>query len=363
VSDADRFIQYAGTFRLVRKIAVGGMATVYEAELLGPAGFAKRTALKVIHPQYARQKEWLQLFIDEAKLSANLMHGNVVQIYQLGEVSGEYFIAMEFIQGPTLRSVIDRHWELGQRIPTHLAAYVASRVCRALDFAHNFVGPDKRRLDIVHRDVSPGNIMASWDGHIKLADFGIAKARTSADPAAGRQFLMGKKHYMSPEQILGLSVDGRSDVFAMGLVLYELLALEPLFTEDITQLAIDEVAVLPTPNIRARIPGVDAQLERIISQALHKDPALRPTAAAMGQHLDRWCAAQREVPTPDMLHDHLAKLFPTTYQPLTQHPSEQTSFSNLKKSAKRMAVGAGAPPSNGGRASVKAPWWSRMLGK
>ena len=356
---ADRYIEYAGTFRLVRKIAVGGMATVYEAEQLGPAGFAKRIALKVIHPQYAKQKEWLQLFIDEAKLSANLMHGNIVQIYQLGEVAGEYFIAMEFIQGPTLRLVIDRHWELGQRIPLPLAAYVASRVCRALDFAHNFVAPDKRRLDIVHRDVSPGNVMASWDGHIKLADFGIAKARTSIDPAAGRQFLMGKKHYMSPEQILGLNVDARSDVFAVGVVLYELLALEPLFTEDITQLAIDEVAVLPTPNIRAKIPGIDPELEQIISVALNKDPSLRPTAAAMGHDLDEWCAAQAQIPSPDRLHDHLAKLFPTTFQP-AKYSGEKTSFSNLKKSAKRLAIGH---PAARGANGTRAPWWARVLGR
>jgi serine/threonine protein kinase len=356
---ADRYIEYAGTFRLVRKVAVGGMATVYEAEQLGPAGFAKRIALKVIHPQYAKQKEWLQLFIDEAKLSANLMHGNIVQIYQLGEVAGEYFIAMEFIQGPTLRLVIDRHWELGQRIPLPLAAYVASRVCRALDFAHNFVAPDKRRLDIVHRDVSPGNVMASWDGHIKLADFGIAKARTSIDPAAGRQFLMGKKHYMSPEQILGLNVDARSDVFAVGVVLYELLALEPLFTEDITQLAIDEVAVLPTPNIRAKIPGIDPELEQIISVALNKDPSLRPTAAAMGHDLDEWCAAQAQIPSPDRLHDHLAKLFPTTFQP-AKYSGEKTSFSNLKKSAKRLAVGH---PAARGANGTRAPWWARVLGR
>jgi eukaryotic-like serine/threonine-protein kinase len=356
---ADRYIEYAGTFRLVRKIAVGGMATVYEAEQLGPAGFAKRIALKVIHPQYAKQKEWLQLFIDEAKLSANLMHGNIVQIYQLGEVAGEYFIAMEFIQGPTLRLVIDRHWELGQRIPLPLAAYVASRVCRALDFAHNFVAPDKRRLDIVHRDVSPGNVMASWDGHIKLADFGIAKARTSIDPAAGRQFLMGKKHYMSPEQILGLSVDARSDVFAVGVVLYELLALEPLFTEDITQLAIDEVAVLPTPNIRAKIPGIDPELEQIISVALNKDPSLRPTAAAMGHDLDEWCAAQAQIPSPDRLHDHLVKLFPTTFQP-AKYSGEKTSFSNLKKSAKRLAIGH---PAARGANGTRAPWWARVLGR
>jgi len=359
MNDDERYLEYVGQFRLVRRIAVGGMATVYEAEQLGPAGFAKRTALKVIHPQYAKQQQWLQLFIDEAKLSANLMHGNIVQIYQLGEVAGEFFIAMEFIQGPTLRSVIDRHWELGQRIPLPLAAYVASRVCRALDFAHNFVGPDKRRLDIVHRDVSPGNIMASWDGHIKLADFGIAKARTSIDPAAGRQVLMGKKHYMSPEQILGLSVDSRSDVFAMGLVLYELLALEPLFHEDVTKLAIDEVAVLPTPNIRKRIPGIDPALEHIISIALSKDPAQRPSAAAMGHELDVWCASQDVVPSPDQLHEHLAKLFPTTYEPLTQHGAERTSFSNLKKSARRVV--APSPRAGNGKVKTRTPWLVRAI--
>ena len=165
---------------------------------------------------------------------------------------------------------------------------------------------------------------------------------------------------MSPEQILGLNVDARSDVFAVGVVLYELLALEPLFTEDITQLAIDEVAVLPTPNIRAKIPEIDPELEQIISVALNKDPALRPTAAAMGHDLDRWCAAQRHVPSPDMLHDHLAVLFPTTFQPLTKHASERTSFSNLKKSAKRLAVGHAANRSGDPN---RSPWWARVLGK
>jgi serine/threonine protein kinase len=351
----DAYLQYAGAFRLVRKIAVGGMATVYEAEQIGPEGFAKRTALKVIHPQYAAKKQWLQLFIDEAKLSANLMHGNIVQIYQLGEVNGDFFIAMEFIQGPTLRAIIDRHWELGQQIPTHLAAYIVSRVCRALDFAHNFVAPDQRRLDIVHRDVSPGNVMATWDGHIKLADFGIAKARTSTDPAEDRPMLMGKKHYMSPEQILGLPVDAPSDVFSVGVVLYELLALEPLFTEDNTQLAIDEVAFNPTPIIAARIPGLDPELEQIITGAIAKDPSRRPTAAAMGETLDRWCVAQRQIGSPEVLQHHLARLFPTTFQSQSAR-SERTSFSNLKRSAKRIAV----PPPVG---QARQPLWSRLLGR
>ena len=157
-------LEFTGRFRLVRKIAEGGMATVYEAEQLGAEGFTKRVALKVIHPRYAKRSAFLRAFIDEAKLSANLMHGNIVQIFQLGEVGGDYFIAMEYIQGPTVRQLIDRHRSLGRALPAPLAAYIASRVCRALDFAHKFVAPNGQRLDIVHRDVSPGNILCTWDG-------------------------------------------------------------------------------------------------------------------------------------------------------------------------------------------------------
>jgi serine/threonine-protein kinase len=326
----ERLLNYAGTFRLLRKIAEGGMATVYEAEQLGPEGFAKRIALKVIHPQFARRREFLQLFIDEAKLVANLLHGNVVQIYQLGEVEGDFFIAMEFIRGPTVRAVIDRHRQLGEPIPFTLAAYIASRVCRALDFAHNFVDPHGRRLDIVHRDVSPGNVMATWDGHIKLADFGIAKARTSIDPAAGRRVLMGKKHYMSPEQLLGLPVDAQSDVFALGVVLYELLTLEPLFVEDETLLAIDEVAVHPLPDIRRVVPDIDPELEQILALTLDKDSMRRATAAATGRALDAWCEAQRELGTPDRLQEHLARIFPGSLV-TAPRPDEHTSFSSLKR--------------------------------
>ena len=325
---ADRFLEYSGTFRLLRKIAEGGMATVYEAEQIGPSGFAKRIALKVIHPRFAEHRDWLQLFIDEAKLSANLMHGNIVQIYQLGDVDGAFFMAMEFIQGPTLRSVIDRHRELGERMPPTLAAYIGSRVCRALDFAHNFIDPRGRRLDIVHRDVSPGNVLVTWDGHVKLADFGIAKARTSVDPARGLNVLMGKKHYMSPEQLLGLQVNARSDVFAVGVVLFEMLALDWLFVEEATALAVDEVAVRALPNIKERIPNIDPELEQILALALEKDPVRRPTAAAMGRALDEWCAAQRELGTPDRMQEHLGRLFPASYQPPSSS-GELTSFRNL----------------------------------
>ncbi len=335
----EHLLEYAGQFRLVNKIAEGGMATVYEAHQLGPQGFEKRIALKVIHPHYARQPEFLQLFIDEAKLVANLLHGNIVQIYQLGEVRGEYFIAMEFIQGPTLRSIIDRHREIGIAIPQTLAAYVVSRVCRALDFAHTFVDASGRKLDIVHRDVSPGNVMATWDGHIKLADFGIAMAKTSIDPATGGQIRMGKKHYMSPEQLLGLPVDSRSDVFALGVILYELLALEALFQEDVTALAVQEVVVRALPDLRRSISNLDRDLEQIVVTALQRDPARRDTAAAMGRALDQWIASQHVMASPDQLQAHLAQLFPTTYRPPTLVDDEHTSFSNLRGAVGRKRPG------------------------
>ena len=306
----EHFLDYDGRFRLVRKVAQGGMARVYEAEQLGPSGFAKRIALKVIHPEYATEKAWLQLFIDEAKLSANLIHGNIVQIYQLGEIEGEFFIAMEYIQGPTLRSIIDRHREIGQAMPRPLAAYAASRVARALDFAHNAVGPDGRRLEIVHRDVSPGNVLVTWDGHIKLGDFGIAKARTSADPSRDGRMLMGKKHYMSPEQMLGLDVGPRSDVFSLGVVLYELLTDVKPFRgaslADITRAVLEH----DPPRADSIDPQVPEGLALIAAKAMAKDPEQRyRSAGALARDLRGWLegharAAEAVAPPPRTRRRH-----------------------------------------------------------
>lgn len=321
--DSSRLIEYVGKFRLVRRIARGGMATVYEAEQVGDRGFTKRVALKVIHEKYAREPEWLQLFIDEAKLSANLVHGNIVQIFQFEEVDGEFYMAMEYIRGVTVRALIDRHRATGDPVPIELAAYIVSRVCRALDFAHNFVDDLGNRLYIVHRDVSPGNILLTWDGQVKLGDFGIAKARTMHDPAEAQQLTIGKKHYMSPEQVLGMRVDWRTDIFSTAVVLFELLAREQLFREIETEAAMDEVTIAPTPNVARLLPDVEQGLAGLITLAISKDPLLRPNAAIFGATLDQWCARQRTVGSPERLQAHLAQAFPTTYSPPVEAPGRR----------------------------------------
>jgi serine/threonine protein kinase len=315
-----RTIEYLGKFRLLRRVARGGMGTVYEAEQVGDRGFTKRVALKVIHEKYACEPEWLQLFIDEAKLSANLIHGNIVQIYQFEEVRGEFFMAMEFVRGVTLRALIDHHRAIGEPLPATLAAYIVSRVCRALDYAHNFVDDTGQRLYIVHRDVSPGNVLITWDGQVKLADFGIAKARSMSDPAATQQLTIGKKHYMSPEQIVGANVDWRTDIFSTGVVLFETLALEQLFRENETEASMDEVTIAPTPNIRALLPTLDTTITGLVSLAIAKDPKIRPNAAIFGAALDKWCAKQEAPGSPEKLQIHLARQFPQSYRPPSDLP-------------------------------------------
>ncbi|HRN53251.1 MAG TPA: serine/threonine-protein kinase [Gemmatimonadaceae bacterium] len=305
-------------FRLLRELARGGMATVYEAEQLGAAGFSKRMAVKIIHDRFAEHPEWLQLFIDEAKLSANLVHGNIVQIYFFGNSDRGPFIAMELIKGITLRTLINTHRKRKEALPPDIAAYCASRICRALDFAHHYVDDDGERMEIVHRDVSPGNVMLTWDGHVKLADFGIAKARTMFDPSKDKTVLLGKKHYMAPEQLLGKTVDARADIFSMGVVLFELFALKTLFTENETLAAIEEVVISPTPDVRSLLPLVDTGIRGIISGAISKEPAQRPNAAKLGLSLDRWNMAQGTPGSPERLQQHLAALFPESYAPPTR---------------------------------------------
>ncbi len=217
-----------GRFQLLRRIAQGGMAEVYLAQQTGPAGFSKQLVIKKIHPHLAHNEEFVGMFLDEARVAALLSHPNIGQIYELGEEHGQYYIAMEHIDGCNLRQLNKRLRRKGILMPPELAARVAADVCNALDYAHRFRDSDQKLLRLVHRDISPQNVMMSRDGAIKLIDFGIAKATTNQQLTQGN-VLKGKFSYMSPEQASGKRLDRRSDIFSVGVVLYEMLLGEKPF--------------------------------------------------------------------------------------------------------------------------------------
>lgn len=298
------------TYRIVREIARGGMGAVYEAYQVGAEGFAKRVALKVILQELTDDAEFVDMFISEAKLVADLVHENIVQIYQLGCSSGLYYMSQEFIDGITLEAFSLRHQALDRAVPIEVSAFVMARVCRALEYAHTKRDMDGNLLGIVHRDVSPGNVMMTYGGVAKLTDFGIAKAKTMTQDFEG-ELLLGKVRYMSPEQARFESTDGRSDVFTAGILLYELLTNAPLFEDDDTMVTLDRVVSAEIPPLRDVCPDVPDEMATIVSRALERDPSRRyQTAGQMGFALEHFMYSNRFGPTNLSLHRYLKSLFP-----------------------------------------------------
>ena len=259
-----------GKYYLLERINVGGMAEVFRAKAFGVEGFERLVAVKRILSNIAEDKEFIRMFIEEAKLAVQLNHANIAQIFDLGVVDNSYYIALEHVHGRDLRGIFDRCGQIGEAMPVAQACFVAMKVCEGLDYAHNKRDQAGRELSLVHRDVSPQNILVSFEGEVKLIDFGIAKAAgTGAKTQAG--ILKGKFGYMSPEQVRGLPVDRRSDVFSCGIVLYELLTGERLFVgeSDFSTLEkVRNVEILPPSTYNRKIPD---ELERIVLKALTKD--------------------------------------------------------------------------------------------
>lgn len=261
-----------GQYEILERIASGGMAELYKAKRTGVEGFQKIVAIKKILPHLADDEEFVTMFADEAKLAAQLNHPNIIHIYDLGKIqAGGYFIAMEYMDGRDLRAIQQAGREMGVPIPVPLAVYVASKVASALDYAHRRRDSEGHELNIVHRDVSPQNILISYEGDIKLCDFGIAKAASKASKTQSGA-LKGKIQYMSPEQAWGKPIDRRSDLFSLGVVLHELLTGERLFQGDTDINILEKVRVAEiAPPSRAN-PEVPQNLDAVVLKALAREP-------------------------------------------------------------------------------------------
>ncbi len=265
-----------GEYILLEKISTGGMAEVYKAKKKGVEGFEKIVALKKILPHLAEDEEFIEMFIDEAKLASKLNHPNIAQIYDLGKINGSYFIAMEYVLGKDLRTILRKIKKEKKSLPPiEISSYIIMKVAEALDYAHRKVDENGKPLNIVHRDVSPQNILISYEGEIKLVDFGVAKASIRAHHTVAGS-LKGKLLYMSPEQARGVkTLDGRSDIFSLGTVYYELVTGEKAFMAQSEAEVLDRVRKGKFKPPRAIRPDLPVEVERIIMKAMDPDPARR----------------------------------------------------------------------------------------
>jgi len=263
-----------GRYQLLAKLATGGMAEIYLARQTGIKGFERLVAVKKLFPHLAVEEKFLEMFFDEARIAATLNHPNIVQIYDLGQEEESYFIAMEYLEGESLGYMLRECHKSKTPIPATLAAGIVSQVCDGLDYAHKLTDDLGKPLSIVHRDVSPQNIIVLFSGGVKLVDFGIAKAASKTHKTSIGMF-KGKLAYMSPEQCLGKPVDNRSDIFSLGTVFWELLTQRRLFKGDNKLTVMESIVSGEVPPLRKHKPDLSVELESITLQALHKDPNKR----------------------------------------------------------------------------------------
>lgn len=267
-----------GKYTLRERLAVGGMAEIFKASAGGLDGFEKIVAIKRLHRQYSEDGEFATMLIDEAKLAVRLSHANIGQIFDLGCIDDQYFIVMEYIDGLDLHELVERAVAQNRRLPLEAVLHVVSQVAEALHYAHTKMGPDGRPLEIVHRDVSPQNIMISVDGEVKLVDFGIAKARMRVQHTKAG-IIKGKFYYMSPEQALGNRIDARTDVYALGMVLYEILSGGHPFDDVPDAELLKSVRMSDFAPIAHVAPHLPAALTSIVDRALMRNADRRYRSA------------------------------------------------------------------------------------
>ena len=308
-----------GDYQLIKKLASGGMASIFLARQKGVEGFEKLLVVKRILPHLAENDEFVTMFLDEARIAARLNHPNIVQIFNLGAQADTFFIAMEYIHGEDVRRVWKKSDAAGKPIPIPLVCRIVMDAAAGLDYAHKKVDNAGKPLGIVHRDISPQNILVTFEGGVKVVDFGIAKAADQATVTKSG-VLKGKYSYMSPEQAAGQKIDHRSDIFALGVVLYELLTGARLFKRpnDIQTLnAVAECNVAPPSTVNARVPK---DLDVIVLRALAKEPEDRyADASVMQASLEQWLL-QNKLPSSAV---HLASFMQEIYADRLKREAEE----------------------------------------
>lgn len=268
---AEQFPRRFGRYILLDKVNAGGMAEVFRAKVSGTDNFQRLVAIKCMLPSLADDEEFATMFVDEARLAAQLNHGSIVQIYELGRHDKRLYIAMELVHGHDLRGTTKRARKMGKRLGVGFVAYILSKAAEALDYAHNKLSLEGTPLNLVHRDVSPQNILVSYDGQVKVVDFGIAKAEHRAtETRAGT--LKGKFAYMAPEQVLGERTDRRADIFALGSVLYEAATGRPLFHGETDLAILERVKSADLPDLEEHLAHAPAQLCKVIRRACARKP-------------------------------------------------------------------------------------------
>ena len=261
----------AQNYKPLYRLAAGGMAEVWVAQSVSVAGFKKKVAIKRILPGLLKDERFVQEHPDEARLSLHFNHANVVTVFDLGKSDETYFIVMEYVEGTTLKQLLEFLQERGQRIPLPLVIWILNETLKGLEYAHQLVEPETGdALHVVHRDISPPNLLISWNGEVKLTDFGLAKATTQLE-STDAGVVKGKFSYLSPEAAHGQPVDGRTDIFAVGILAYEMLTMRRLFLGETDYQTVEMVRGAQVPSIRAQNPEVPEELENIIRKSLARD--------------------------------------------------------------------------------------------
>ena len=273
-------------YTITDRVDAGGMAEVFRGVAESMQGFKKSVAIKRILPSLVKNEKFVNMFLDEAKVSLFLQHANIVQVFDIGKTDASYFLVMEFVDGCNMKALLDHLKEKGKRIEIAHAIHVMLECCKALQYAHNAENPENGKcLEIVHRDVSPPNILVSKNGEVKLVDFGLAKANSQI-ASTDQGVVKGKFSYLSPEAASGLAVDKRADIFAVGILLWEMFTGRRLFYGETDYQTVELVRQARIPSIAALNPDIAPELEGIVRKALAQDPNERyQEAAALGDAL------------------------------------------------------------------------------